>query len=348
MDVELLGAEPHFWYRPLSVAEPFELAEVRRYELAALAVAAGARFTLGTLLGVDASSRAAGRRLETSPTTSCSSRWVPPGHSAVPGALTFRGPAESEKVVALLGEIDAGDVRRVGVRRACRRRLVAAVLRAGADDGSAYDRAPDQGRRARVRDPGVGTARACSATRSAQMCVICSTSAGSPFTRARVPPSTGTACSGSGRKASSRSTESSRCRDCAAGGSTGFLRLRTASSRSTPTGARSRAGRGLRGGRHRRLPGETGQHCDPARGCRCHVNRLASRRRRRARPVSTRAQGSASDRRPTSLSSAASFPVSARVSPRSAERRCGGRRRRSPAGTSHRSWRASPASRRLT
>ncbi len=54
VEIELVGPEPHFWYRPLSVAEPFELGETSRYELAALASAAGATFTLGTLEGVDA------------------------------------------------------------------------------------------------------------------------------------------------------------------------------------------------------------------------------------------------------------------------------------------------------
>ena len=57
VEVELIAPEPHFWYRPLSVAEPFELGETHHYELAALAAAAGATFTLGTLQGVDARPR---------------------------------------------------------------------------------------------------------------------------------------------------------------------------------------------------------------------------------------------------------------------------------------------------
>jgi len=36
VDVELLGAEHHFWYRPLSVTEPFGLGEAKRYALPAL------------------------------------------------------------------------------------------------------------------------------------------------------------------------------------------------------------------------------------------------------------------------------------------------------------------------
>lgn len=49
--VELLAPEPHFWYRPLAVAEPFELGEVRRFELSKLAADAGATFTPGELVG---------------------------------------------------------------------------------------------------------------------------------------------------------------------------------------------------------------------------------------------------------------------------------------------------------
>ena len=111
--IELLGPEPHFWYRPLSVAEPFELGEAHRYELSALAAAAGASFTLGRLEGVDA----AGHRARTSvgdvpydillvaigavPTV------------AIPGALTFRGPADSAKMSSLLEELTAGVARRL-------------------------------------------------------------------------------------------------------------------------------------------------------------------------------------------------------------------------------------------
>src|SRR6187549_1800075 len=60
--IELLGPEPQFWYRALSVAEPFGLGEAIRHELTTLAAAAGATFTLGTLEGVDA----VGHRAKTS------------------------------------------------------------------------------------------------------------------------------------------------------------------------------------------------------------------------------------------------------------------------------------------
>ena len=35
--VELVAPEPHFWYRPLAVAEPFALGEVQHFELSKLA-----------------------------------------------------------------------------------------------------------------------------------------------------------------------------------------------------------------------------------------------------------------------------------------------------------------------
>ena len=49
VSVELLGPEPQFWYRPLAVAEPFDLGDVRQFELTELAEAAGATFSLGAL-----------------------------------------------------------------------------------------------------------------------------------------------------------------------------------------------------------------------------------------------------------------------------------------------------------
>ncbi|HEX4929881.1 MAG TPA: CBS domain-containing protein [Gaiellaceae bacterium] len=111
--VELLGPEPQFWYRALSVAEPFELGETRHYELAALATAAGATFTLGALEGVDAIGRKAKTSVGEIPYDFLLVAVGAVPTPAVPGALTFRGPADTERIRTLLGEIAAGDVRRV-------------------------------------------------------------------------------------------------------------------------------------------------------------------------------------------------------------------------------------------
>jgi sulfide:quinone oxidoreductase len=114
VSAEMLAPEPHFWYRPLAVAEPFDLGEARQFELTELATAAGATLSLGALASVDA-----GRRLaRTSAGSSvpydvllvaCGAVPTP----AVPGALTFRGPADTERIRTLLGEIVAGQVGRV-------------------------------------------------------------------------------------------------------------------------------------------------------------------------------------------------------------------------------------------
>jgi sulfide:quinone oxidoreductase len=56
VSVELLAPEPHFWYRPLAVAESFQLGKVIHFELPELAAAAGATFSHGTLVSVDPTS----------------------------------------------------------------------------------------------------------------------------------------------------------------------------------------------------------------------------------------------------------------------------------------------------
>lgn len=113
VEIELVGPEPHFWYRPLSVGEPFELGETQHYELGALASAAGATFTLGTLQGVDAARHEAKTSVGAIAYDILLVAVGAVPTPAVPGALTFRGPADTEKIRTLLEEIAAGDARRV-------------------------------------------------------------------------------------------------------------------------------------------------------------------------------------------------------------------------------------------
>jgi sulfide:quinone oxidoreductase len=112
--VALLAPEPQFWYRPLAVAEPFGLGEASRFELAELAAAAGATFTPGALTAVDGEKRLA--HTSHGITLSFDVLLVASGAApapAVPGALTFRGPADSDRIRRLLGELADGEVRRV-------------------------------------------------------------------------------------------------------------------------------------------------------------------------------------------------------------------------------------------
>jgi sulfide:quinone oxidoreductase len=112
--VELLAPEPHFWYRPLSVAEPFGLGEAMRFELPDLAARAGAAFTPGALVGVDAARHEA--RTSSGAVLGYDVLLVACGavpKSAIPGALTFRGPADVDKVRRLLDHVAAGKMRSI-------------------------------------------------------------------------------------------------------------------------------------------------------------------------------------------------------------------------------------------
>jgi sulfide:quinone oxidoreductase len=114
LHVELLAPEPQFWYRPLAVAEPFSLGEVRHFDLGDLARAIGATFTLGQLSSVDTARRLA--YTEPGGAVPYSSLLVATGAvptAAVPGAVTFRGPADTELIGNLLAEIEAGAARHV-------------------------------------------------------------------------------------------------------------------------------------------------------------------------------------------------------------------------------------------
>jgi sulfide:quinone oxidoreductase len=112
--VELIAPEPHFWYRPLSVVQPFREGDVTRFELGDLAARASATVSPGSLVAVDAPKHlaytSAGSAIEyDSLLIACGA--IP--RPAVPGAITFRGPADVERVGRLLGEVAAGRVRSI-------------------------------------------------------------------------------------------------------------------------------------------------------------------------------------------------------------------------------------------
>ena len=114
VQVELLAPEPQFWYRPLAVAEPFGLGDVRHFDLGDLAQQMGANFTLGELVSVDAARHLA----YTSPggPVPYSTLLVATGTRPTAGvrdAITFRGPADTPLVTELLREIESGSVRHV-------------------------------------------------------------------------------------------------------------------------------------------------------------------------------------------------------------------------------------------
>jgi sulfide:quinone oxidoreductase len=114
VDLELLAPEPEFWYRPLAVAEPFDAGRAPHLELAEIAESAGARFTLGRLASVDADADLArtghGAEIDYDALViACGA--VP--RPALAGALTFRGPADSDAFHQLLADAESGSIRSI-------------------------------------------------------------------------------------------------------------------------------------------------------------------------------------------------------------------------------------------
>jgi sulfide:quinone oxidoreductase len=112
--VELVAPEPRFWYRPLAVAEPFGFGQARHFDLAQLAAAAGATYSPGVITSVDPGARLL--RTSTGGSIGYDALLVACGAvptTAVTGALTFRGPADSDRFRHLLEEIAARAVGRV-------------------------------------------------------------------------------------------------------------------------------------------------------------------------------------------------------------------------------------------
>jgi sulfide:quinone oxidoreductase len=110
VSVELLSAEPQFWYRPLAVAEPFGLADVHGLDLGTVADECGAALILDSLSAVDDDAHVAttssGNRLEYDALLiAVGARPV----AAVPGAFTFRGPADTDAFQRFLSEVAAGE-----------------------------------------------------------------------------------------------------------------------------------------------------------------------------------------------------------------------------------------------
>jgi sulfide:quinone oxidoreductase len=112
--VEIVAPELHFFYRPLSVSEPFGGLPVRRWELADLTRAIGVDFTPGMLERVDPEAHVA--HLRGGPALPYDVIVLAFGvepQTALPGALTFRGPADVEALRRLLADIRAGRAERV-------------------------------------------------------------------------------------------------------------------------------------------------------------------------------------------------------------------------------------------
>ena len=115
VSVELITPEDEFVYRPLAVAEPFHVGEVRRFPLSRLVEAADAELRQAALTGVRPDDQLAvladGSTVEYDVLVlALGARPVP----AIPGALTFRGLREdSEELARLLERVTTRDLRRL-------------------------------------------------------------------------------------------------------------------------------------------------------------------------------------------------------------------------------------------
>jgi sulfide:quinone oxidoreductase len=112
--IELVAPESEFTYRPLAVAEPFRVGEVRRFPLGPLVRAAGGRLRRGRVVAVDSirhlvSAEAGGELSYDVLVLALGARPL----EAVPGALTFRGPEDEAALRALLERVLRGEARRL-------------------------------------------------------------------------------------------------------------------------------------------------------------------------------------------------------------------------------------------
>ncbi len=114
VSVELVAPEAQFTYRPLAVAEPFRVGEVKRFPLRTLAEAARARLRTGSLAAVDPERKVV--TLENGQELSYDVLLLALGarpRQAVTGALTFRGPQDGPALSALLDRTTAGAIHRI-------------------------------------------------------------------------------------------------------------------------------------------------------------------------------------------------------------------------------------------
>jgi sulfide:quinone oxidoreductase len=114
VEIDLLSAEREFVYRPLAVAEPFDVGKAHRFDLASIAQDRGARVRLGALAGVDAERRHAvtddGHELDFDVLAIAVGARP---REALRGALTFAGEESRRAFRGLLGELGPGGIERL-------------------------------------------------------------------------------------------------------------------------------------------------------------------------------------------------------------------------------------------
>lgn len=113
VSVELIAPEPDFVYRPLSVGDPFLVAETRRFPLAPLVDSAGGVLRAGRVQGVDPGERFVETEAERVPYDALLVALGARGREALPNAFTFSGAESNDALKAVLEEALDGDVHRI-------------------------------------------------------------------------------------------------------------------------------------------------------------------------------------------------------------------------------------------
>jgi sulfide:quinone oxidoreductase len=111
VSIDLVAPERDFVYRPLSVAEPFDLSVPRRFPLGDIAADHGATLHEGLLAAVDLDRACVSVR--GGPSLDYDALLVGVGarpRDWLPGAIHFAGPQDVERVRAVVRELDAGAI----------------------------------------------------------------------------------------------------------------------------------------------------------------------------------------------------------------------------------------------
>jgi sulfide:quinone oxidoreductase len=113
VSVELVAPEKEFAYRPLAVAEPFRVGDVRRFPLDRLVGDAGAQLRRGRVIAVDAEEKIATLDDDELAYDVLVLALGARPREAVAGALTFRGSQDRAALVAVLDRATAGELKRI-------------------------------------------------------------------------------------------------------------------------------------------------------------------------------------------------------------------------------------------
>jgi len=122
VDLELLAPETRFFYQPQAVYEPFGGVRVHEFDLAEIAELLGAQLTLGGLASVATSSRVARttRALRVPYDVLVVACGASP-RSVLRDALTFRGPADTDRIATIARDAKRGEVEHITIAIPTRR-----------------------------------------------------------------------------------------------------------------------------------------------------------------------------------------------------------------------------------